>query len=54
MSAKKTRAVIEQELGETPIDDVFEWIELDTVLGSASIAQACSCLLLSPHWNFRV
>ncbi len=40
MSAEKTRAVIEQELGDTPIEDVFEWIELDSVLGSASIAQA--------------
>lgn len=40
MSAEKTRRVIEQELGDTPIEDVFEWIELDSVLGSASIAQA--------------
>ena len=39
MSAAKTRTVIEQELQGTPIDDVFEWIQLDSVLGSASIAQ---------------
>lgn len=39
MSAEKTRAVIEQELGGLPVEDVFEWIQLDSVLGSASIAQ---------------
>lgn len=43
MSAQKTRAVIEQELGDTPIEDVFEWIELESVLGSASIAQVSAC-----------
>ena len=45
MSAEKTRAVIEQELGDTPIEDVFEWIQLDSVLGSASIAQVSTCTL---------
>ena len=39
MPAQKTRAVIQQELAGTPIEDVFEWIELEDVLGSASIAQ---------------
>lgn len=39
MSAQKTCAVIEQELAGTPIQDVFEWIQLEDVLGSASIAQ---------------
>ena len=58
MSAEKTRAVIEQELGETPIKDVFEWIELNSVLGSASIAQVRTCTLRSPkgwpHWRLAV
>lgn len=40
MSREKTQAVIEQELNGMPIDSVFEWLELESVLGSASIAQA--------------
>lgn len=40
MSAEKTRGVLEAELGGTPMEDVFEWIDLENVLGSASIAQA--------------
>lgn len=38
MPAAQTRAVIEKELG-APIDEVFEWIDLEEPLGSASIAQ---------------
>lgn len=39
MPVERTRAVIEQELRGVPIEEVFEWIDLDNVLGSASIAQ---------------
>lgn len=52
MSAERTQKVIEQELG-TSLDQAFEWIELDSVLGSASIAQVSNATvflknLLSP------
>ena len=40
MSAAQTRQVMERELGGVPLERVFEWIDLDTPLGSASIAQA--------------
>ncbi len=40
MSAAQTRRVIERELGGVPMDEVFEWIDLEHPLGSASIAQA--------------
>lgn len=39
MPEGKARAVIEEELGSLPLDSVFEWIDLEHVLGSASIAQ---------------
>ena len=39
MSAEQTRGVIEKELGGAKIEDVFEWIDLDKPLGSASLAQ---------------
>lgn len=39
MSAEQTRGVIEQELGGATLADVFEWIDLDKPLGSASLAQ---------------
>lgn len=39
MPEGKARAVIEQELGGMPLEEVFEWIDLENVLGSASIAQ---------------
>lgn len=39
MGPKQTRKVLQGELGGTPIADVFEWIDLDQPLGSASIAQ---------------
>ena len=45
MEPSKTQQVIEEELGGVPLDAVFEWIDLQNVLGSASIAQ----VLLSLH-----
>jgi aarF domain-containing kinase len=39
MPAGQARRVIEGELGGAPLEDVFEWINLDKPLGSASIAQ---------------
>ena len=49
MPAEQAREVIEQELG-VPLEAVFEWIDLDMPLGSASISQVgpgnvCFCLL---------
>lgn len=38
MPAEQAREVIERELG-VPLEAVFEWIDLDTPLGSASISQ---------------
>ncbi len=38
MPASQAREVIERELG-APIEALFEWIELDEPLGSASISQ---------------
>ncbi len=39
MSAEQTRGVIERELAGACLEDVFEWIDLDKPLGSASLAQ---------------
>ena len=39
MNPKQTREVIEGELAGARIEDVFEWLDLDKPLGSASIAQ---------------
>lgn len=39
MSAQQTRGVIERELGGAALEDVFEWIDLEKPLGSASLAQ---------------
>jgi predicted unusual protein kinase regulating ubiquinone biosynthesis (AarF/ABC1/UbiB family) len=39
MPAAQVRAVIEEELGGVPMDQVFEWIDLESPLGSASISQ---------------
>lgn len=39
MSPEQTRVVVQGELGGTPLEDVFEWLDLETPLGSASIAQ---------------
>jgi len=43
MPASQARAVIEEELGGLPLEEVFEWIDLDEPLGSASIAQVRFC-----------
>lgn len=42
MPAQQARQVIEKELG-APLDAVFEWIELEEPLGSASISQVSLC-----------
>jgi hypothetical protein len=42
MPAAQAVAVMEAELAGRPLDDIFEWINLDTPLGSASIAQVRS------------
>lgn len=42
MDAERTRKVIEGELNGSSIDSIFEWIDLENVLGSASIAQVCA------------
>jgi predicted unusual protein kinase regulating ubiquinone biosynthesis (AarF/ABC1/UbiB family) len=39
MPAQQARSVIEEELGGVPLEEVFEWIDLEQPLGSASIAQ---------------
>lgn len=39
MTAAQARQVIESELAGARIEDVFDWIELDEPLGSASISQ---------------
>lgn len=39
MPACQARAVLERELGGTPLEQVFEWIDLEKPLGSASISQ---------------
>lgn len=39
MSPATIRAAIQRELGGAPLESVFEWIDLDTPLGSASVAQ---------------
>jgi len=39
MPAAQAVAVMEAELAGRPLDDIFEWINLETPLGSASIAQ---------------
>lgn len=49
MPAQQTRSVIEQELGGVPLEEVFEWIELDEPLGSASIAQVKPAGLVLQH-----
>lgn len=47
MPASQARAVIEEELGGLPLEEVFEWIDLDEPLGSASIAQVSMLILTS-------
>lgn len=48
MTEDQTRKVIQQELGGAPLSDVFEWIDLKNVLGSASIAQVVASAWTSP------
>lgn len=39
MPPDQTLKVIERELGGVSLEDVFEWIDLEQPLGSASISQ---------------
>ncbi|GLI59949.1 hypothetical protein VaNZ11_002002 [Volvox africanus] len=39
MSAEVTRAALQQELGVSDLSELFEWIDLENPLGSASISQ---------------
>ena len=39
MDPEATRSIICKELGIQDLSDVFEWIDLESPLGSASIAQ---------------
>lgn len=39
MPADRARQVVQQELGIDDLAEVFEWIDFDTPLGSASISQ---------------
>ena len=41
MSAQKAEAMLKKELHVQDVHEVFEWIDLDNPLGSASIAQVC-------------
>lgn len=47
MPADQVRAVIESELGGISLDQAFEWIDLDSPLGSASISQVHKAKLKS-------
>lgn len=47
MPKEQARAAIEAELG-TPLENVFEWIDLDEPLGSASISQVHKARLRLP------
>ena len=47
MTEDQTRRVIQQELGGASLSNVFEWIDLKNVLGSASIAQ----VLVASGWR---
>ena len=53
MPASQARAVIEEELGGLPLEEVFDWIDLEEPLGSASIAQVpvpCSSTMQQRTW----
>lgn len=52
MPADRARDVIEGELG-VPLETVFEWIDLEKPLGSASIAQVHKAKLLLPQRRRR-
>ena len=42
MPAEQVLSLLQAELGGRPLEDIFEWINLQTPLGSASIAQVGS------------
>ena len=44
MPPAQTRKVLEQELG-APLDQIFDWIDLEKPLGSASISQVLNALV---------
>lgn len=48
MPPAQTKEVIESELN-AKLEQVFEWIDLDKPLGSASISQVVP-LLMTPAW----
>ncbi len=48
MPPAQTKEVIERELN-APLEDVFEWIDLEKPLGSASISQVTFLLLPICH-----
>lgn len=39
LSADEVRAVVQRELGVSDLSEVFDWIDLEEPLGSASLAQ---------------
>ena len=51
MPAEKARQVVEEELRGTPLEEVFEWIDLDTPLGSASISQVALLHSQQQPWD---
>jgi len=55
MPATQARQCIEAELGGIPLEAVFEWIDLETPLGSASISQVHKAKLrpLKPRLHSR-
>jgi predicted unusual protein kinase regulating ubiquinone biosynthesis (AarF/ABC1/UbiB family) len=44
MPPDAVRAAISKELRVNDLGDVFEWINLEKPLGSASISQVCVCV----------
>jgi predicted unusual protein kinase regulating ubiquinone biosynthesis (AarF/ABC1/UbiB family) len=51
MSTTRAEAILKLELGVGSLTDVFEWIDLDSPLGSASIAQVSICC---PYVSFKL
>ena len=49
MPAAQAGAAIERELG-VPLSAVFEWIDLEEPLGSASISQVGVCVKVGGRW----
>ena len=55
MPASQARAVIEEELGGLPLEEVFDWIDLNEPLGSASIAQVrVPCSSTMHQWSWLI